>query len=30
MLEDKWITNLPVTNEPSNKELPKIEGAKTY
>jgi len=29
-LEDQWITNLPVTNEPSNIEIPKIEGAKTY
>ena len=28
-LEDKWITNLPVSNEPSNFEIPKIEGAKT-
>ncbi|MEI6050182.1 MAG: transporter substrate-binding domain-containing protein [Bacteroidota bacterium] len=28
-LEDQWITNLPATNEPSNKEIPKIEGAKT-
>jgi len=28
-LEDKWITNLPATDEPSNKEIPKIEGAKT-
>ena len=27
-LEDLWITNLPVENEPSNKEIPKIEGAK--
>jgi ABC-type amino acid transport substrate-binding protein len=30
LLEDKWLTNLPVTNEPSNKEISKIEGAKTY
>jgi polar amino acid transport system substrate-binding protein len=28
-LADTWITNLPVTNEPANKMLPKIEGAKT-
>lgn len=28
-LEDKWITNLPATDEPSNKEMPKIEGART-
>lgn len=29
MLEDEWVTNLAVTNEPSNTELAKIEGAKT-
>ena len=28
-LEDEWITNLPATNEPSNTEIAKIEGAKT-
>jgi polar amino acid transport system substrate-binding protein len=28
-LEDSLITNLPANNEPSNKEIPKIEGAKT-
>ena len=28
-LEDKWITNLPVGNEPANKEIEKIKGAKT-
>ncbi len=28
-LEDQWITNLPADNEPVNKEIPKIEGAKT-
>ena len=28
-LADTWITNLPVTNEPSNTEMEKIEGAKT-
>lgn len=28
-LEDTWITNLPVTNEPSNTEMTKIEGART-
>ncbi|HPG30224.1 MAG TPA: transporter substrate-binding domain-containing protein [bacterium] len=29
-LEDKWITNLSATNEISNIDIPKIEGAKTY
>lgn len=28
-LEDQWITNLPTTNEPTNKEISKIDGAKT-
>lgn len=28
-LEEEWVTNLPATDEPSNKEIPKIEGAKT-
>ena len=28
-LEDTWITNLPVTNEPSNMEMTKLEGART-
>lgn len=28
-LEDEWVTNLPATNEPSNTEISKIEGAKT-
>lgn len=29
IIEDQWITNLPATNEPTNKEIPKIDGAKT-
>lgn len=28
-LEDKWITNLPATNEPAAAEIPKIAKAKT-
>ena len=28
-LEDTWITDLPVNNEPVAKEIPKIESAKT-
>ncbi len=28
-LEEKWITNLPTSNEPSLTDIPKIEGAKT-
>jgi polar amino acid transport system substrate-binding protein len=28
-LEDRWITNLPATEELKNKEIPTIEGAKT-
>ena len=28
-LEDKWIINLPVINEPASEAIPKIEGAKT-
>ncbi|MCX6226270.1 MAG: transporter substrate-binding domain-containing protein [Bacteroidia bacterium] len=28
-LEDKWIKDLPANEEPSNKEMPKINGAKT-
>ncbi len=28
-LEDQWVTNLPVSNEPSNIGIAKIEGAKT-
>lgn len=28
-LEETWITNLPVKNEPSNTEMTRIEGAKT-
>ncbi|MEN6325035.1 MAG: transporter substrate-binding domain-containing protein [Syntrophomonas sp.] len=29
LLADEWITNLPANNEPTSKEIPKIEGAKT-
>jgi len=29
-LEEQWITNLPVNNEPSNTDIRKINGAKTY
>lgn len=29
VLQDKWITNLPASNEPSNKEIAKIKNAKT-
>jgi polar amino acid transport system substrate-binding protein len=28
-LQDEWITNLTANNEPTNKEIPKIAGAKT-
>lgn len=28
-LDDKWVTNLPATNEPAFEEMAKIEGAKT-
>lgn len=28
-LEDEWISNLPADNEPSNKNIQKIEGAET-
>lgn len=28
-LEDEWVTNLPVNNEPANGEIPKIAGART-
>ena len=28
-LEDEWVTNLPVNNEPASKDIPKIDGAKT-
>lgn len=28
-LEDEWVTNLPVNNEPQSKEIPEIDGAKT-
>jgi ABC-type amino acid transport substrate-binding protein len=28
-LEDEWITNLPVDNEPASEDIPKIDGAKT-
>jgi ABC-type amino acid transport substrate-binding protein len=28
-IEDQWITNLPASNEPSNQEVAKIDGAKT-
>lgn len=29
-LADKWITNLPASNEPVSEKIPVIEGAKTY
>lgn len=28
-LEDEWVTNLPVNNEPANREISKIAGART-
>lgn len=28
-LENEWVTNLPAKNEPTSKEIPKIDGAKT-
>ena len=28
-LEEKWVTNLPTSNEPLHTNIPKIEGAKT-
>ena len=28
-LEEKWVTNLPTSNEPAHTNIPKIEGAKT-